>query len=171
MRPIGPEEALLALQDRQLQQAQLTHQYKCRCQQRVCTERRTPRHRSQAVKAGRSDRFKQEQSAVSRSLRARPAALSDIPTAIASQRHRTAPPAEIQRRNLLDYIHASPIGSNQSGSRSIGTGSQGTRQGSKRICTHTAEVPAPAAQHCTYRHIGNTIAAPLSSTERILKVH
>ena len=164
MRPIGPEEALLALQDRQLQQAQLTHQYKCGCQQRACTERRIPMHRSQAVKGGRSGHFEQEQSAASRSPIARSKHL-------ASQRHRTAPAAEIQRRNLLDYIHASPIGSNQSGSRSIGTGSQGTRQGSKRICTHTAEVPAPAAQHCTYRHIGNTIAAPLSSTERILKVH
>ena len=164
MRPIGPEEALLALQDRQLQQAQLTHQYKCGCQQRACTERRIPMHRSQAVKGGRSGHFEQEQSAASRSPIARSKHL-------ASQRHRTAPAAEIQRRDLLDYIHASPITSNQSGSRSIGTGSQGTRQGSKRICTHTAEVPAPAAQHRTYRHIGNTITAPLSSTERILKVH
>ena len=113
MRPIGPEEALLALQDRQLQQAQLTHQYKCGCQQRACTERRIPMHRSQAVKGGRSGHFEQEQSAASRSPIARSKHL-------ASQRHRTAPAAEIQRRNLLDYIHASPIGSNQSGSRSIG---------------------------------------------------
>jgi hypothetical protein len=69
----------------------------------------------------------------------------------------------------LEWIQATLIASFQAASHRISIGSQGTLQGSKRICTHPAGVPAPAAQQRTYRHLEITIAGHLPSMECILK--
>lgn len=120
---------LLPWHDLQLQQALLVHQCKRGCRRSMCTQRKTLTCQQQKFNCGNTGGIKQDWSATSQSLitgiksTCRPSYSNSIAAA-----HLTAPAAEIRRSHSSHHIHAAPIESDQSGSGSISTGSQGMLQ-------------------------------------------